>query len=54
MKTLGRGQLTLVGPVLQPGCYTIALPAGSVLREPIDRALLEASADGAIDALTTR
>jgi polar amino acid transport system substrate-binding protein len=45
-RTIGRGQLRVVGPIAEADKYGIALPAGSVLREPIDRILLEMAKDG--------
>lgn len=52
--TEGRGQVETVGDVFNDEPYAIALPQGSSLREPLDRALAQAGADGDIAALTTR
>lgn len=42
----GRGKARLVDRVFQPEFYGIALPTGSALREPINRALLGYDEDG--------
>ncbi len=50
--TTGRGRVTLAGPILAPESYGIAFPAGSALREPVNRALLDQQADGTDERLT--
>ncbi len=49
--TAGRGNVRVVGAVFKPETYGIALPEGSPLREPINRALLETSGDGTYQQL---
>ena len=51
VNTKGRGKMRLVGSVLQPEKYGIALPAGSAYRESINRALLSIREDGRYDKL---
>lgn len=46
VNTNAKGRMRLVGSVLQPEKFGIALPAGSQLREGIDRALLRIREDG--------
>ena len=51
VNTKGRGKMRLVGSVLQPEKYGIALPAGSAYRERINRALLSIRENGRYDEL---
>jgi len=46
VNTRGKGRVRLVGAVLRPEKFGIALPPGSELRESIDRALLRIREDG--------
>ena len=46
VNTSGEGKMRLVGSILRPEKYGIALTAGSVYREGIDRALLRIREDG--------
>ncbi len=48
------GRLDLVGSVFQPDPYSIALPTGSELREPINAALLAMLNDGTMAELEAR
>lgn len=50
----GRGRVELVGDLFKPETYGIALRAGSPLREPINRALLQALESGAYDEIYSR
>jgi polar amino acid transport system substrate-binding protein len=52
--TAGRGQVRLVGSMLRPEKYGIALQAGSPYREQIDRILLKMREDGRYDELYRR
>ena len=52
--TSGRGQVRLVGSVLRPEKYGIALQAGSPYRERIDRILLKMREDGRYDEIYRR
>jgi polar amino acid transport system substrate-binding protein len=47
----GSERLALIGNVFQREEYGIALPAGSALRKPVNRALLEMRADGTYDRI---
>lgn len=47
----GRGKVRTVGGLLRPEKYGIALPEGSALEEPINRALLRLRESGAYDRL---
>ena len=38
--------VTIVGPLIEPQAYGIAFPAGSELREAVNRALLELEESG--------
>lgn len=49
--TIGKGRVRLVGSVLRPEKYGIALPPGSTRREGIDRALLRIREDGRYEDL---
>ncbi len=46
--TRGRGEVRVVGDLLQPEKYGIAFPQGSPLVEPVNRALLKLREDGTI------
>lgn len=48
------GQMSVVGPIFQPDPYSIALPTGSSLREPINSALLAMLRDGTMAELERR
>ncbi len=52
--TTGKGKTQVVGRTFQQESYGIALPTGSVLREPINEALLAIQQDGTYDALYTK
>ena len=52
--TRGQGRVSVVGELLRPEKYGIALPQGSDLREPIDRALLRIAEDGTYERLRSR
>jgi polar amino acid transport system substrate-binding protein len=43
---LGKGRTQVVGPIFKQEFYGIALPTGSTLREPINRALLDLITSG--------
>jgi ABC-type amino acid transport substrate-binding protein len=43
---LGKGRMRVVGPIFKQEFYGIALPTGSTLREPINRALLDLITSG--------
>jgi polar amino acid transport system substrate-binding protein len=45
-ETAGKGSVQVVGPTLKDEYYSIALPAGSPLRKPINEALLQLMQDG--------
>jgi polar amino acid transport system substrate-binding protein len=47
----GAGAVQVVGPIFQPEKYAIAVAEGSVLRKPIDEALLEIYEDGTYERL---
>jgi len=49
--TAGRGRVRLVGSIFKPESYGIALPEGSPLREPLNRALLAIANDGTYQQL---
>ncbi|MBU2531811.1 MAG: transporter substrate-binding domain-containing protein [Alphaproteobacteria bacterium] len=51
VNTKGNGRVRLIGAVLRPEKYGIALPPGSAAREGIDRALLRIREDGRYDEL---
>ena len=50
----GQGKVRVVGTLLKPEEYGIALPAGSPLREDVNRALLALQADGTYAQLYVR
>ena len=50
----GQGKVRVIGIMLKPEEYGIALPAGSPLREEVNRALLALQADGTYQQLYTR
>jgi polar amino acid transport system substrate-binding protein len=52
--TSGKGKTQVVGRIFQQESYGIALPTGSILREPINEALLAIQQDGTYDALYTK
>jgi polar amino acid transport system substrate-binding protein len=52
--TRGRGEVRLVGSVLRPEKYGVALQAGSPLRERFDRELLKMREDGRYEELYRR
>jgi polar amino acid transport system substrate-binding protein len=52
--TRGRGEVRLVGSVLRPEKYGVALQAGSPLRERFDRELLRMREDGRYEELYRR
>lgn len=52
--TEGRGSVKLAGNIFQPQKYGIALPQGSTLTEPINRALLQLREDGTYEAIYTK
>lgn len=54
VNTRGRGEARLVGSVLRPEKYGVALQAGSPLRERFDRVLLKMREDGRYEELYRR
>lgn len=52
--TRGRGRVRVVGEMLKPEKYGIALPQSSELAEPINRALLKLREDGTFERLRSR
>jgi polar amino acid transport system substrate-binding protein len=50
----GQGKVRIVGALLKPEEYGIALPIGSPIREEINRALLALQADGTYAQLQAR
>lgn len=52
--TAGRGRFATVGRVFSPEKYGIALPSGSPLREPINRALLRLRENGTYQSLVEK
>jgi polar amino acid transport system substrate-binding protein len=52
--TMGKGKTQVVGRIFHQESYGIALPTGSLLREPINEALLAIQQDGTYDAIYTR
>jgi ABC-type amino acid transport substrate-binding protein len=50
----GRGRVQLVGEIFELQDYGIAVPTGSELREPINRALLGIAEDGTYDEIYNR
>jgi len=47
----GQGLVQVVGPIFRPQKYGIAVPVGSMLRRPINQALLEIYADGTYERI---
>ncbi|WP_298295386.1 transporter substrate-binding domain-containing protein [uncultured Litoreibacter sp.] len=54
VRTRGAGKARMVQRVFKPENYGMALPSGSPLREPINRALLQMREDGRYDSLRTK
>jgi ABC-type amino acid transport substrate-binding protein len=52
--TDGGGRVEVVGKVVQPEQYAIALPPNSPYRRAIDQTLLQLMSDGTYDALSQR
>jgi len=52
--TRGRGKVRVVGDLLRPEKYGIALQVGSDLREPLNRALLRLRENGSFARLRAR
>lgn len=52
--TEGRGSVKLAGRIFQPQKYGIALPQGSTMTEPVNRALLQLREDGTYEAIYTK
>lgn len=50
----GNGQVQVVGPLFLPERYAIAMGEGSMLRKPINQALLQIVADGTFDRLRAK
>ncbi len=53
VNTVGQGSAELVGPVLVPESYGIALPTGSPLREQINQSLLRLRENGTYEKIRT-
>jgi polar amino acid transport system substrate-binding protein len=52
--TSGQGSVRLAGPIFQEEAYGIALPTNSLLREPINAALLRLRQDGTYEEIYRR